>query len=92
MFKNRQVALEIRDLFVEVSELVFRARRVVKKGDCTEDERKEFDKRIFSCFISRLADLSAEIYTEHPDLARKEESHPPGYWEAQKKKKEERSK
>jgi hypothetical protein len=92
MFKNRQVALEIRDLFVDVSDLVFRARRIVKNADCTEDERKEFEKRICLSFELPLADALAEIYTEHPDLARKEESHPEGYWEARKKKREERSK
>jgi hypothetical protein len=89
MFKNRQLAMQIRDLFSDVSTLFFRARSIVKNGECTEEERKEFDKRIFESFVSLVADVSVAIYTEHPDLALKGESHPPGFWE---RKKEERSK
>lgn len=85
MIKDKQLARQVRDIFLDIARLHSRARQVIKDSNCSVEERKALLDKIFVDFDDPLAGLLAEIYVEHNDLPLQDEGHPPGFFEKIKK-------
>jgi hypothetical protein len=80
MVKDKQVARQIRDVFLDIGCLLSRVRRIIRDSELHSDERTAAINKLDLFFEDPLAEVFAEIYQQHPDLTLADQSHPPGFF------------
>jgi hypothetical protein len=67
-FKDRHLAMRIRDVLGDIAQLSHRARHIANDGNWTAKERIKFKNRLSLGFDDSVAHTCSDIYRDHHDL------------------------
>jgi hypothetical protein len=72
VFKNRLLAIQIRESMLSINTLLERTRSLVANGDCTPEEKKKYLLKVGQIMVITTCEIFQEICEEHPDLTPQE--------------------
>jgi lantibiotic modifying enzyme len=72
MFKDRELALQIRESLMNVDALLTRSVQIVEASQCSSEEKKTFYKKVGRITAIAYIESLEEIFAIHPDLASQE--------------------
>lgn len=68
MYQDRELAIKLNEVLTKISVLIDEGRDLVVAGNCTDEDRLLYCRKMGKVLGVELLDVQGEIWQEHPDL------------------------